>query len=507
MSGTTGMRTVRRAALLGGGVVGAGWAARFALNGIDVTVFDPDPQAPARVERVLAQAERAWRSLTLAPVRLSGEVRFASTLGEAVRDVELVQESAPEREDLKRRLLAEIDAACPPEALVASSTSGLLPSRLQEQMRLPERFLVAHPFNPVYLLPLVELCAGRRTDPESVRRAEAFYASIGMHPLVVRHEIDGFLADRLMEALWREALHLVNEGVATADELDRAIVHGCGLRWATMGSFLSFRLAGGEGGMRHFMAQFGPALELPWTRVEAPELSEALIDRLVEQSDAQAAGRGLEELERLRDDCLVGILQALKARRHGAGAVLAAYEERLYELTHPEVMAEEDDLSQPLRLHETRVAPEWVDYNGHMTESRYLQVFGDASDALFRYVGVDAAYHEAGFSYYTVETHIVHLREVEAGEALHVTTQVLGADDKRIHVFHRLFRSRDDLLLATAEQMLLHVDTRQGRACPARSDIARRVRRIAEAQAGLPRPEQAGRRVGERREKRPGAPV
>lgn len=492
------MQEVRRVGLVGGGVIGAGWAARLALNGIDVTVFDPDPATPRRVQRVLEQAERAWRSLTLAPVKLGGTVRFAASLEEAVRDADLVQESAPEREDLKRDLLARIDAACPPEVLVASSTSGLLPSRLQEGMRLPGRFLVAHPFNPVYLLPLVELCGGRRTDPETVRRAEAFYASLGMHPLVVRHEIDGFLADRLMEALWREGLHLVNDGVATADELDRAVIHGCGLRWAIMGSFLTFRLAGGEGGMRHFMAQFGPALKLPWTRLEAPELTEALIGRLVEQSDAQAAGRGLGELERLRDDCLVGILQALKARRHGAGAVLAAYEERLYELTHPKVMGEADDLSRPLRLHETRVAPEWVDYNGHMTESRYLQVFGDASDALFRYVGVDSAYHEDGFSYYTVETHIVHLREVGAGEPLHVTTQVLGADEKRIHVFHRLYRSRDDLLLATAEQMLLHVDTRQGRACPARADIAARVRRIAEAHASLPPPEQAGRRVGQR---------
>jgi carnitine 3-dehydrogenase len=488
-------------ALVGGGVIGAGWAARFALNGIDVTLYDPDPQAPARVERVLAQAERAWRGLTLAPIARTGQVRFASSLVEAVKDAELVQESAPEREGLKRELLAAIDRAVAPEALIASSTSGLLPSRLQMDMRKPERFLVAHPFNPVYLLPLVELCGGKQTAAETVRRAEAFYASLGMHPLILRHEIDGFLADRLMEALWREALHLVNDGIATADELDRAIIYGCGLRWAFMGSFLTFRLGGGEGGMRHFMAQFGPALQLPWTRLAAPPLTQSLIDRLVEQSDAQAAGRSFDELERLRDDCLVGILQALKARRYGAGAVLAAYEERLYELTHPKVMADGDALNEPLRLHATRVAPEWLDYNGHMTESRYLQVFGDASDALLRYIGVDSAYHAQGFSYYTVETHLMHLREVGADAALHVTTQLLHADEKRLHLFHRLFRSEDEQLLATAEQMLLHVDTRQGRACSARADIITRAQRIAAAHAVLPRPEQAGRRVGERRKR------
>ena len=190
-------------------------------------------------------------------------------------------------------------------------------------MTRPERLVVAHPFNPVYLLPLVEIVGGRQTSADAKARAVRLYKALGMHPLEVRTEIDGFVADRLLEALWREALHLVNDDVATVDEIDRAVCMGPGLRWAFMGSFLTYRLGGGEAGMRHFMAQFGPALKLPWTRLEAPELTEDLIDKVAEQSDAQAAGRSTAELERLRDDCLVDIMRALEKYRVGAGAVLA----------------------------------------------------------------------------------------------------------------------------------------------------------------------------------------
>ena len=181
-----------------------------------------------------------------------------------------MQESLPEREDLKRQVLAEIDRATAPDVIIGSSTSGLLPSRLQSEMEHPERLVVGHPFNPVYLLPLVEICGGEMTDPATKTRAATFYSRIGMKPLHVRKEIDGFIADRLLEALWREALWLVNDGVATTEEIDDAIRYGAGLRWSFMGTFLIYRMAGGEAGMRHFLAQFGPALKLPWTRLEAP---------------------------------------------------------------------------------------------------------------------------------------------------------------------------------------------------------------------------------------------
>jgi carnitine 3-dehydrogenase len=490
------MPAIGTAGLLGGGVIGGGWAARFLLNGADVRVFDPEPDAPRKLGEMLENARRAMRRLTLAPLPLEGTLEFAATPEEAVEGAGFVQESGPEREDVKRALVAAASRAAPADAVIASSTSGLRPSRLQSQMRHPERFCVGHPFNPVYLLPLVEVCGGERTAPEAIQRAAATYRSIGMHPLLVRREIDGFVADRLLEALWREALWLVHDDVATVEEIDDAIRFGAGLRWAAMGTFLTYRIAGGEAGMRHFIAQFGPALRWPWSRLtDVPELTDELIDRIVEQSDAQAAGRPVRELERLRDDCLVSVLQALRTHGVGAGAVLAAYERTLFDARRPATPDDTADIARPLRLHELRVPPEWVDYNGHMHESRYLQVFGDAADALFRFVGIDSEYLTAGGSYYTVETHLSLLRQVLAEERLHVTTQVLGYDSKRLHAFHSLYRSADGVLLATAEQMYLHVDTTAGRAGAAADVVLARISRIAEAHAGLPRPDRAGRRI------------
>jgi carnitine 3-dehydrogenase len=488
----------RSVAVLGGGVIGGGWAARFLLNGVDVRLFDPDPEAARKVGAMLDNARRALPKLTLAPLPAEGGLTLAASLDEAVEGVDFVQESAPEREEVKRALLAAACRAAHPAVVFASSTSGLLPSRLQADMEHPERLAVGHPFNPVYLLPLVEVCGGERTAPETVERVAAVYRSVGMWPLVLRHEIPGFVADRLLEALWREALWLVHDDVATIEEIDDAIRYGPGLRWSFMGSFLTYRIAGGEAGMSHFMAQFGPALQLPWTKLtDVPELTDALVDRIVAQSDAQADGHTVRELERLRDDCLVGVLQGLRPHRVGAGAVLDDYERALFDAGHRTVLADGDDVSRPLRLHTLRVPPEWVDYNGHMHESRYLQAFGDSSDALLRYIGIDAAYLDAGGSYYTVETHLSHLREASAGERLHVTTQMLGFDDKRLHVFHELYRSGEDAPLATAEQMLLHVDSAEARARPARAEILDRIARIAAAHRALPWPERAGRAIRE----------
>ena len=208
-----------------------------------------------------------------------------------------MQESLPEREDLKQSVLAVIDRATRPEVVIASSTSGLLPTRLQSSMANPDRFVVGHPFNPVYLLPLVEVCGGEKTSEATKQAAIEFYAGIGMRPLRVRKEIDGFIADRLLEALWREALWLVKDGVATTEEIDDAIRFGAGLRWSFMGTFLIYRMAGGEAGMRHFLAQFGPALKLPWTKLEAPELTDELID-LVSAAIRRSGGRRLDPRSR-----------------------------------------------------------------------------------------------------------------------------------------------------------------------------------------------------------------
>ena len=493
------MSEVRRVALLGAGLIGAGWAARFAMNGIDVRIHDPDPRTRERIDEVREDALRAYARLTLAPPVPPGRIEIATDLADAVADADFIQESAPERDELKRSVLAAASRAASPAAVIASSTSGILPSRLQADCAGPERILVGHPFNPVYLLPLVEVVGGEATSGAARERAAAVYRSVGMHPLVLETETDAFIADRLLEALWREALHLVNDGLATAEQIDEAIAFGPGLRWSVMGSFLLYRLAGGETGIHHFMEQFAPTLRLPWSRLEAPELTEELAARIAEQSDAQAAGRSVRELVRLRDDCLVSVMQGLRTHDHGAGAVLRAYEAKLYSRAHRAARAEPRDLSRPLELHADRVAPDWVDYNNHMTESRYLQVFGDATDALLRFVGADDDYMATGRSFYTVETHIRHLREVAGGEPVTVTTQLVGCDEKRVHLFHRMFHGERGgtrgAELATGEHMLLHVDTAAGRAAPAGPEVQARMRELAAAQARLEVPKGAGQRI------------
>jgi carnitine 3-dehydrogenase len=480
--------------LLGGGVIGGGWAARFMLAGVDVRLFDPDPAAAEKVASVLANARRAHARLTLAPRPPEGRFELVATPEDAVEGVDFVQENAPERERLKRDLLAQAGRAAGADVVICSSTSGLRPSLLQLDMPHPERMAVGHPFNPVYLLPLVEVCAGGLTAPETTARAEAVYRSVGMRPLLVRTEIDGFIADRLMEALWREALWLVADDVATVAEIDDALRLGAGLRWSFMGSFLTYRISGGDAGMRHFMAQFGPALQWPWTKLtDVPELTDGLIEKLVAQSDAQAAGRSIRELEQLRDDCLVAVIQGLRTQDYAAGAALREHERALFDAAAGS--RAEVDISRPLRLHEATVPAEWVDYNGHAHESRYLQVFGDATDALLLLVGIDSAYLAEVGSYFTVETHLSHLREASAGDRLAVATQVLGCDEKRLHLFHSLHHADGGEEIATAEQMMLHVSAATGRAGPAGAAVLERVRAIAAAHAALPRPDRAGRSI------------
>jgi len=302
-----------RLAVIGTGVIGNGWIARALAQGWDVVSFDPDPKAPARTQAFI---DNAWPSLTqlgLAPDANPERLTFADTIEKAVDGADLIQENVPERLPLKQEILAAIDAAAAPDVIIGSSTSGFKPTDLQQQcQQAPGRVIVAHPFNPVYLLPLVELVGGETTQSMQIASAQRLYQALAMRPLVVRREIEGHIADRLMEALWREALHLVNDGVATTEEIDAAVVYGCGLRWPLMGTFLTFHLAGGEPGMRHMLEQFGPALKLPWTKLEAPELTDELIDKVVEGCEHQAAGRSVATLDRRRDDFLVELLEVVQ---------------------------------------------------------------------------------------------------------------------------------------------------------------------------------------------------
>jgi len=449
------MEPISRAGLLGGGVIGGGWAARFALNGIDVTVYDPDPEAERKIAAVMGNARRSFGKLVRAPLPKPGIVRVVGTVEEAAAGADFIQESAPEREDLKRALLAEASRAAPPATIIASSTSGLLPSRLQTGCANPERVCVGHPFNPVYLLPLVEVVGGEKTAETTKQRAAGIYRSLGMHPLIVRKEIDAFLSDRLMEALWREALHIIGDGVATTDEIDQAVCYGPGLRWSFMGTFLTYRLAGGEAGMRHFLHQFGPTLKLPWSKMEGPDLTEGLIERIAEQSDDQAGGTDLRQLERLRDDCLISVIHGLNDHDHGAGAVLHAYERKLREV------ADSERDGQVLNLHSEPVRPEWIDYNGHLSEAYYVLVLGHATDALYDHLGMGAEYRDENLrSLYTVEAHIRYLKEVPPAVTLDVETRIFGFDEKRIRFGHVL--SVDGVERATEELMVLHVDTAGG---------------------------------------------
>jgi carnitine 3-dehydrogenase len=314
--------TIEKVAIVGTGVIGGGWAARALAAGLDVTAWDP---APGAEDRLRAGIDNAWPALTrvgLADGAGLDRLKFVPELADAVGDADFIQESAPENEELKRALMAKIDAAARADVLIASSSSGLLPSRFQADCRHPERVVVGHPFNPVYLLPLVEVLGGEKTAPDSIERAAVFYKSIGMRPLKVRTEIPGYIADRLQEALWRELLHLVADGVATTAEIDDAIRFGPGLRWAFMGTSLIYHLAGGDQGMRHMLAQFGPALKLPWTKLEAPELTDELIGRMADGTMEQAAGRSIKELERYRDDALISIQETVRQvkARHGMAA-------------------------------------------------------------------------------------------------------------------------------------------------------------------------------------------
>jgi len=328
------MTVISKAACIGGGVIGGGWIARLALNGIDVAVFDPHPEAKRKVDEVMANARHAYGRMAKKGLPTEGRVRFVGSIAEAVADADLIQESVPERLEVKLKTLAEIEAAAPADAIIGSSTSGFKATDMAIGMKHPERFLVAHPFNPVYLLPINEIVPGERTSREAVERACAAYTSIGMKCVVLNKEIDAFVGNRLLEAAWREALWLVKDGVCTVEELDDIMRYGFGLRWAQMGMFQTYRIAGGEAGMRHFMAQFGPALAWPWTKLmDVPEFNDELVDLIATQSDAQSGEWSIRELERIRDDNLVAIMEALSKENDGqgwgAGHLHKAYVKRL----------------------------------------------------------------------------------------------------------------------------------------------------------------------------------
>ena len=303
---------VRNITCIGAGPIGAGWAASFLARGYRVTAYLHDMSEEASLRSLI---DTAWTSLSaigLAEGASRDHLQCTNDLEEAVAKADFVQECAPENMELKQALYERLGDLLPGHVVIASSTSGLPMTDIQARCSSPERTVVGHPFNPPYLMPLVEVVGGEKTDPEAVKWVVDFYRIAGKAPLALNREIPGFIATRLQEAMWREALHMVTNGEATPEQIDFAIVNGPGPRWAMMGPCMTYHIGGGEGGMAYCLEQFGPALKLPWTRLEAPELTAALTNELVEGSARLAGDRGYTELNRQRDRGLVGISKALK---------------------------------------------------------------------------------------------------------------------------------------------------------------------------------------------------
>lgn len=304
-------RDVRTVTCVGAGVIGGGWVAYFLARGYDVVAWDPAEDAEVRLRHLVEAAWPALTDLGLAPGASTDRLRVEPDLAAACAHAEFVQESAPEDLELKRTLLADIDAVTPGDVVIGSSTSGYGMSEMQVRCAHPERTVVGHPFNPPYLIPLVEVVGGTATDPDVVAWASDFYRHAGKSVITMDREVPGFIANRLQEALWREALHMVNAGEATVEQIDLSITDGPGLRWPVHGPMLTFHLAGGQGGMAHMLDHFGPSLQSPWTRLVAAELTPELRDAVVDGCDREADGRSIDELVAERDRGVVAILRAL----------------------------------------------------------------------------------------------------------------------------------------------------------------------------------------------------
>ena len=303
---------MKKIAVIGTGVIGSGWIIRFLAHDKKVIAYDKDKKFE---KKVITEIKQTWpyvkKLFNKKKLKLKN-FRYVTSLQEALKDADFIQECAPENYKLKTKLMEIIGKYSKPNAIISSSSSGLLPSKIYSKCKNPSRTIIAHPFNPVYMIPGVELVPGKKTKKNILNKAYKFYRSISMNPIMLKKELPGYLSDRLQEALWREALHIVNEGYATTKDLDRAIEDGPGLRWSLMGTFLTFHLAGGKAGMKHMLEQFGPALKLPWTKLKAPKLSKKLSSRVIIGTRNQAKGKSVEKLSKIRDEYLLKLQKLRK---------------------------------------------------------------------------------------------------------------------------------------------------------------------------------------------------
>ena len=303
---------IKKIAVIGTGVIGSGWIVRFLAHNKKVIAYDKDIRLK---KKIIKEIKRTWpyvRKLFNKKKLKLNNFKYVTSIQEALKEADFVQECAPENYKLKTKLMEIIGKYSKPNVIISSSSSGLLPSRIYSKCKNPSRTIIAHPFNPVYMLPGVEIVPGKRTKKNFLKKAYKFYKSVSMNPIMIKKELPGYLSDRLQEALWREALHIVNEGYASTEDLDRAIEDGPGMRWSLMGTFLTFHLAGGNAGMKHMLEQFGPALKLPWTKLKAPRLSNKLSNRVITGTKKQARGKSVAEISKIRDEYLLNLQKMRK---------------------------------------------------------------------------------------------------------------------------------------------------------------------------------------------------
>ena len=303
---------VKKIAVIGTGVIGTGWIIRCLAHNLKVIAYDKDPKLKKKIVEEIKRASPFVKKLFNKKKINLKNFQYVTSLEEALKDAEFIQENATENYKIKIQLMNLIGKYAKNNAIISSSSSGLLPTKIYSKCKNPARTMIGHPFNPVYLCPGVEVVAGKKTKTKFLNKANKFYKSISMNPIIIKKELPGYLADRLQEALWREGLHIINEGYATTKDLDRAIEDGPGLRWSLMGTFLTFHLAGGKLGMKHMLEQFGPALKLPWTKLKAPKLSKKLSSRVISGTKSQAKGKSVAMISSIRDEYLVNLQKLRK---------------------------------------------------------------------------------------------------------------------------------------------------------------------------------------------------
>ena len=303
---------IKKVAVIGAGVIGTGWIIRCLAHNKKVIAFDKDIKLK---KKLLSEIKRTWpyvkKLFNKKKLNLKN-FEYATSIKEALKDVDFIQECVTENYKIKINLMSIIGKYSRPNAIISSSSSGLLPTKIYSKCKIPERTMIGHPFNPVYMCPGVEIVPGKKTKKKFLNETNKFYKSISMNPIMIKKELSGYLSTRLQEALWREALHIVNEGYASTKDLDRSIEDGPGLRWSLMGAFLTFHMAGGKAGMKHMLRQFGPALKLPWTKLKAPILSKKLSSRIIAGTKQQTKGKSVAMISNIRDEYLVNLQKLRK---------------------------------------------------------------------------------------------------------------------------------------------------------------------------------------------------